>query len=168
VDDWITFAVVVGGAAGALIGLLFVAVSIRADAIMRSKELRSRAAQTLTLFLSALVIAMVLSIPGQSERALGIELIGLAVVTAVGLIVLDRRARSTSSGDPLARLLEITGPYTITTVLLVVSGALLAADLYGGFYVLVACVLVDMVGGVASAWLFVTQTAGSDPTTAAT
>jgi modulator of FtsH protease len=35
-QDWDTFALITGGAAGALIGLLFVAVSIRIDSISRS------------------------------------------------------------------------------------------------------------------------------------
>jgi hypothetical protein len=164
-DQWVTFAVVVGAAAGALIGLLFVAVSIRADAMADSGELRSRAAQTLTLFLSALVIAILLSIPGQTDRVVGIELIGLAVVSALGLLILDRRAKSMSSEDPLARLLEVSGPYTITTVLLLVSGILLVAEVYSGLYVLVAAVLADMVGGVSTAWLFTTQRIGPDPST---
>ncbi|MCU1617521.1 MAG: hypothetical protein JWO98_5061 [Frankiales bacterium] len=44
--EWATFAVVTGGIAGALVGLSFVAVSIHARAIMRSAEVRCRAAQT--------------------------------------------------------------------------------------------------------------------------
>ena len=47
---WDTFAQIIGTAAAALIGLLFVAVSIRIASIARSQELRNRAAQTLTLF----------------------------------------------------------------------------------------------------------------------
>jgi hypothetical protein len=46
VDGWDTFAVIIGGAAGALVGLLFVAVSIRVTSIAASPELRNRAAQT--------------------------------------------------------------------------------------------------------------------------
>ena len=47
---WDTFAQIIGTAAAALIGLLFVAVSIRIASIARSQELRNRAAQTLSLF----------------------------------------------------------------------------------------------------------------------
>jgi hypothetical protein len=52
---WDSFAVVAGGAASALIGLLLVAVSIRVDVIAASMELRNRAAQTLSLFAVALL-----------------------------------------------------------------------------------------------------------------
>lgn len=61
-EKWSTFAVIAGGAAAALTGLLFVAVSIRIDVIAKSQELRNRAAQTLALFLTVLFIAILLSI----------------------------------------------------------------------------------------------------------
>ena len=48
---WQNFAVTTGGLAGALTGLLFVAVPLRAAALAGSRSLRSRAAQTLVLFL---------------------------------------------------------------------------------------------------------------------
>jgi hypothetical protein len=48
---WHDFAVTVGGLAGALTGLLFVALSIKSAALEASIALRSRAGQTLVLFL---------------------------------------------------------------------------------------------------------------------
>jgi hypothetical protein len=41
-------AVIIGGAARALVGLLFVSVSIRIEVISASPDFRSRAAETLT------------------------------------------------------------------------------------------------------------------------
>jgi hypothetical protein len=75
-EKWSTFAEISGGAAAALLGLLFVAVSIRIGVIAKSQELRNRAAQTLALFVTVLFVAILLSIPDQSGRVLGIELGG--------------------------------------------------------------------------------------------
>ena len=62
-DLWHDFAVTVGGLAGALTGLLFVALSIKSEVLDRS--LRSRAAQTLVLFVtSALIPAVLASLTG--------------------------------------------------------------------------------------------------------
>src|SRR3954447_4960647 len=60
-DKWHDMGVVTGGAAAALTGLLFVAVTLRIDTIAAARDLRSRAAQTLTpltLFVTSLVVAI--------------------------------------------------------------------------------------------------------------
>jgi hypothetical protein len=103
---WETFAEITGGAAATLTGLLFVAVSIRIDYIARSQELRNRAAQTLCLFGAVLITAVLLTIPGQAYRTLGLELIVLAVITSVSLYLLDRRAKINRSSEPIARGLK--------------------------------------------------------------
>lgn len=45
----------------------------------------------------------------------------------------------------------------VTSVLLLAAGIILALGLGAGLYVLVAPVLTALVGGVASAWLFLTK-----------
>ena len=105
-ETWDPFATIAGSAAAALTGLLFVAVSIRADYIARSPELRNRAAQTLILFGTVLVIAALLAIPGQGYRTLGAELLALGVVTGAGLYVLDQRAKASRSDLAIARCLK--------------------------------------------------------------
>jgi hypothetical protein len=66
VQEWDTFAVIVGGSAGALVGLLFDAISIHAGRITESADLRGRAAQTLVIFAALLLIALLLAIPDRS------------------------------------------------------------------------------------------------------
>ncbi len=154
---WDAFATIAGGAAAALTGLLFVAVSVRAAYIARSQELRNRAAQTLVLFGTVLVLAVLMAIPGQGYRTLGAELLGLGVLTGAGLAVLDRRAKASRSGQAIAQVLEAVTPNLVTSVLLLAAGIILALGLHAGLYVLVAPVLTALVGGVVSAWLFLTK-----------
>ena len=156
-EPWSTFAQVAGTAAASLIGLLFVAVSIRIDFVARSQELRNRAAQTLSLFGTVLVTAILIAIPGQATEALGAELTALAVIAGTGLAILDRRAKADASRQAIRKTLELITPTTIVSILLLVSGVLLVFRIHGGLYVLIAPVLLALTGGVASAWLFLTK-----------
>jgi hypothetical protein len=154
VETWGTFATISGGAAAALTGLLFVAVSIRIASVAKSQELRNRAAQTLTLFGTVLIVSVLLAIPGQAYRTLGAELVVLAVLTGVGLYILDRRAKGAKSNQAIAPILDAVSPNTLTSALLLATGIVLVFGERAGLYVLVAPVLVAFVGGIASTWLF--------------
>jgi hypothetical protein len=154
VEAWGTFATISGGAAAALTGLLFVAVSIRIASVAKSQELRNRAAQTLTLFGTILIVSVLLAIPGQAYRTLGAELVVLAVLTGAGLYILDRRARGAKSNQAIAPILDAVSPNTLTSALLLATGIILVFGEHAGLYVLVAPVLVAFVGGIASTWLF--------------
>ncbi len=89
-QGWDSFATITGSAAGALTGLLFVAVSLNRDRIVGHAGLRSEAAQTLVLFLVGLLLAVLLVIPGMSARTLGIVLVAVALVSGAALIILGR------------------------------------------------------------------------------
>src|SRR5262249_31342754 len=113
VSGWSDFAVVMGAATAALLGLLFVAVSIRVETIARSAELRSRCGQTLTLLLTGLLVAALLAVPGQHDWTLGAEYLVLAVVVTVVAVALDRRAGS-ERRSMIGRRLDSINPTFVT------------------------------------------------------
>ena len=139
-EQWDTFAVIVGATAASLLGLLFVAISIRLEVIARSAELRNRAAQILVLFGTVLFAAALLAAPSQTRLELGIELIVLAVAAALALTVLDRRAKAGAGTQAVARALDVVTPNTFSTLLVAASGIVLTTSCDAGFYVLVAAV----------------------------
>jgi hypothetical protein len=102
---WHDFALVTGGASGALTGLLFVAVSLNAGRIAGHHGLRASAAQTLVLFIVPLVMATVLLAPDQPDWVLGTELTAIGLATAGmlrGLVHRQRRhPRLRPAGRPL-------------------------------------------------------------------
>ena len=158
---WDTFGVVIGGAAGALIGALFVSISIRIDVVSASPDFRSRGAATLALFMSVLLVAIVLVVPGQNRWELGAEIVVLAAALGGGLAWLDRRAAAQPSAQPISRVLAVVNPGAVTTILLAAAGVLLLAGVDDGVYVLIPAVVAAMAGGVASAWLFLTRIRGA-------
>ena len=177
-QDWANFATVTGSAAGALTGLLFVAVSLNRDRIVGHVGLRAEAAQTLVLFLVALLLAVLLVLPGMSARTLGVVLVVVALVSGTVLILLgrekpargpdERRGRPASrDGEParfsylsaedqLYRLLDTVSPNLFSMLCIIIAGCLQLAG-GDGLYWLAAAVVLALGGGVVNAWLFLTR-----------
>jgi hypothetical protein len=117
---WLGFGEALAAVAGALTGLLFVAVSVKSEVLAASRSLSSRAAQTLVLFMTSVLTAVMLVAP-QPPAALGSEL-PVAVVSGAALLILDRRAGH-GSDEGVARYVERFSPNTITAVLVGVAGS---------------------------------------------
>ncbi len=154
---WLGFGEALAAVAGALTGLLFVALSVKSDVLAASLSLSSRAAQTLVLFLTSVLIAVLLVAP-QPPAALGWELLAVAAVSGTALLILDRRAgHSTDQG--VARYIERFSPNTITAVLVAVAGLTFLLKAGGGLYWLIPAAVASLLGGVVNAWLFLVKAA---------
>ena len=98
-EPWHDLFVMVGGVAGALIGLLFVAISINLDRIITGANLPRRALETLAVLVSILTVAVLGLVP-QPGWAIGIETLLLAGgVLALLVGRLRDAARPSSSVD---------------------------------------------------------------------
>jgi hypothetical protein len=131
---WHDFGVTAGGMAGALTGLLFVAVSIKSDTLAKSRSLASCAAQTLVLFMTT----------------------ALAALSGATLYVLDRRGGHDQTSR-VARYIERASPNAITSVFFGVAGLTFLVTAGGGLYWLIPAVVTSLVGGVINAWLFLVR-----------
>jgi hypothetical protein len=156
VSGWGDFAVVMGAATAALLGLLFVAVSIRVAPIAGSAELRNRSAQTLTLLLTGLLVAALLAVPDQRKWALGAEYLTLTLVVTGVALLLDRRAGD-RSGSTLGRRLDAINPTFVTCSLLAIAAVVLILGHKDGIYFLVPALIAVLVGGVVNAWLILVR-----------
>jgi len=157
-SGWQNFYVMVGGAAAALTGLLFVAMSLHAKAIMAHPLHGTRAVGTLLSLMTQLFVAGTVLIP-QSVMALGIEVEVAALVSLIqtvrGVVVTlgsaERRVRSR-----LRTALEGVGA-AIWIVLFLASGISLIAHAGGGLFLL-AAVMPFMFGwNVYVAWVLITE-----------
>ena len=75
---WQNFYLMVGGAAAALTGLIFVAVSLHTSSIMGNQLHRDRAWASIVSLISQVFIAAAVLVPAQPSLALGIEILVIA------------------------------------------------------------------------------------------
>jgi len=75
-SEWSDLFVATAGASAALAGLVFVAVSINLARVVQFSDLPDRALATVLFLVSVLLVSIIGLIPGQSNLALGIELLG--------------------------------------------------------------------------------------------
>ena len=164
VADWQGFGEMIGGASGALTGLLFVSVSLNASRIAGHTGLRASAAQTLALFLTPLVIAATLLTPRQPAWLLGSELIATGLAASWVLLAIHRVKRGLADDDlRLIRIFNHTTPNVTTMLLIVASGATVADGASAGLYLLLPASLVAFVSGVLNAWFFLLPPGGRPP-----
>lgn len=158
---WTSFAAASGGAAAGLTGLTFIVLAIRFDTLAVSEEYRSRAAQTLSLYVILTVVGVLITVP-QDLRALGVEMFAVAVVSATLLTALDAAARRPQTTPPNLMLMLALGVFVVC---IAASGLLLLLGQQWGMYLYVVSAVLGLVSGVLGAWTFLTQ-AGLQSTTA--
>jgi hypothetical protein len=156
-SEWHDLFVATAGASAALAGLVFVAVSINVERILKSEDLPSRAQMTVALLLSVLLVSIIGLIPGQSRTALGAELLGVGLLFGTLIAVLSKRG--------LSKEVVLPGSVVLTRQLLTVAGTLpfvigavsVLAEAGGGLYWTVGGIVFAIMAGVANAWALLVE-----------
>jgi modulator of FtsH protease len=153
---WHDFFVGTVGAAAALTGLLFVAISINLERILELPNIPRRAACTLGVLVSLLLAAVCGLAPDQSTTVLGIELaaIGLAV-TAQTLWLF--RGTERAPDEPVRWRIGQISTLLVPAVALAVGGASVATTTGGGLYWVLAAFVLGFLGTVVNAWVFLIE-----------
>lgn len=151
---WENFFVAEVGAAAALSGLVFVAVSINLTRILAVEHLPERAAETLVVLLGVLAVASFGLVP-QAQAAFGVEVAGTGALVWMSTVRTQLRAyRHAEARQWLFRRAVGT---QLATVPFIVGGGLLLAGHPAGLYAIVAGVLFSFAAGVQNAWVLLVE-----------
>ena len=152
---WHDFFVAAVGASAALLGLLFVTVSINLEHILKYPHLPGRAAATLGILLTVLVICCFGLAPSQSSKAFGWE-----------IVVVTWRPRPRSSGyrhaagqpgNPRSWTLGNLLVLLIPVLVLLGGGASLLAGGGGGIYWLLFGTALVFIAASINAWVLLVE-----------
>lgn len=155
-SEWTELFVATAGASAALAGLVFVAVSINVDRILKLPGVPERALETVLLLLSVVLVSIVGLIPGQDTTALGAELFGLSVVLGLAIAALAARSMADSQ-QPRSRLVWRLILLAAGTLPVLVGGVSILAEAGGGLYWIAAAIVFAIVGGVGNAWVLLIE-----------
>jgi hypothetical protein len=151
-DAWHDFGVALVGASAALLGLLFVVVSIHLRVVVEDPVLRRRAEIMLGLLATTFAASAALLIPGQGRQALGIELMPIALVyITLSTLATFRATRSRQgvSRDRLARFLF----GDLSAGLIFAGGLGLFVRSLGGAYLVAAGIVLGVLSATLAIWM---------------
>ncbi|HXF31911.1 MAG TPA: hypothetical protein VN522_10345 [Solirubrobacterales bacterium] len=157
-EEWKDLFVAVAGASAALAGLLFVAVSINVERILKYEGLPGRGIEALAMLLVPLVVSIAGLLPGQSHVALGIEVvaIGAALVAVMLRLPVAHRLPDGIETPPRyalnRQIVRFSG-----TVLLLVGGLCELFAVAGGLYWVAAGIVLLILGAVINAWVLLVE-----------
>lgn len=143
------------GAAAALTGLLFVAISINLEQILKYPQLPGRAAGTLGILVSALVVSGFALAPGQSIEALGVEIAAAGVIVGTQALVVVRG--KSIEGERRSWAIEHVATLLLPSIAFVIGGVSLVGGAGGGFYWILAGVLLVFVSASVNAWVLLVE-----------
>lgn len=154
---WADFFVAASGSSAALLGLLFVSLSINLEHIIKTSALTGRAAETMLLLGAALIVALLALMPDRSTVQLGAPV--LAVGALAWLLPMLAQIRGLNARRRQHLRFELTrfAMRQIATVPLVVAGALLLMHRPGGLDWLATGLILCVVVSLATAWVLLVE-----------
>ena len=154
---WSTFFSAQAGASAALVGLLFVAVSINLAKIIKMSQLVTRSAKALYALMSVLIASTMCMVPAQPVRCLGGELLFLGALVWVASTwsqhaSVHKNKYVTTRGRVMQGILT-----QLSAVPFILAGASILAGFGGGLYWLVPATIFSFIAGLFDAWVLLIE-----------
>jgi modulator of FtsH protease len=156
-DSWVAAFAAIAGSSAALTGLLFVALSINLDRVIKGPGLIARAVEVLLLLVGVLVIATLLLMPGQGVGGASIEILVIAILMSGLLGYIHIRAPRRALGVTTANfILRVVGDH-LGPLFLIIGAVTLLIGNGGGLYWVVPALIAAMVAAIIGAWVMLVE-----------
>lgn len=156
-EGWSDFFVATAGAAGALVGLIIVAMTVNIKTILEIPGMTSRAGATIGSLVLIVVGGAAALIPEQGARLLGGEILLFTVIALV--LAVDASVHMLRAAQaPYIGATWVKSAIGIVQILPVTIGsAILLTGSFTGLYWVAAGVLVIFIGSVATTWVVLVE-----------
>lgn len=155
-SQWHDLFVAEAGAAAALAGLLFVAVSINLERILKFPALPARAAETPATLIVVVLISTFVLVPARGRVALGAELLALSMIVWC-FAIFSRLRRGVTSGQTRPQYVLELSLNQLAILPFVAAGVSLLAHSGGGLYWTVPGLAFVFVYTTLNAWVLLVE-----------
>jgi modulator of FtsH protease len=163
--SWQDYFIAQAGASAALAGLVFVAVSINLQQILRYPHLPGRVGQALISLVQLLVVALAVLVPLRGRTALGALLVGIGFLTWLLLVVIQWRSLrgvdEVDDANPGRSITVMKAQVVVAGQLVslptILAGATLVAGSGGGLYWLAVGTLLALASGITDTWVLLIE-----------
>ena len=153
---WENFFVAEVGAAAALAGLLFVAVSINLTRILTFPGLTGRAAEALLILFGVISASTLGLVPDQSPTAFGLEILALGALLYPCLFIIQFRSARQPGQQRSWIITRLLGSQ-LSTLPLILAGASVLAHAGGGIYWLAPGFIFSIGAALVDAWVLLIE-----------
>lgn len=154
-EGWSELYVMAGGAAAALAGLIFVAVSLNSEIILKERSLPGLAIRTLGMLIAVVLLCVFGLIPGQEPWMLGLELLILGVVLE-GISLQTTLSTFVDLTKISWRVTRIGSPLLVT-VPMILAGVLLLLGMPGALGWAAVAIAAGFIVGAYEAWVLLVE-----------
>ena len=155
-EQWDYFFQAQVGASAALVGLIFVSISISLTRILAAPHLPGRALHALIDLFQIFVAASLMLVP-QAVRTAGIEITATSLALWTVILVLNLRTMHRVTAPHRRRMAIRTGLSQVTAMLYVGAGIAMLAYGVDGIFVLVPAVIVSYLVAIIDAWVLLIE-----------
>lgn len=162
--EWQVHLAMQASAAATLLGLVFVAASINLSRIVSTHTLPARVVESLVQFVQVLFISMLMTIPRQSETALGVEVLTVSALSWIIQILVFVRYLRAMLGYPRTWLAMRVVQTHLAAIPLFVAGIGLLLHQENAVYWLVPGFIFSFIAGLINSWVLLIRVGRIQPT----